>query len=91
MAYSHDRDGGSCTIIGGYVVGPGGPPSLRGRYLYADYCSGIVRSLVPHPRRAGGDRKTGLTVSSPTSFGEDDLGRIYVASQEGPVYRLVGR
>ncbi len=91
MAYSHSRDGGSCTIIGGYVVGPGGPPSLRGRYLYADYCSGIVRSLVPHLRRASGDRKTGLTVSSPTSFGEDDLGRIYIASQEGPVYRLTGR
>jgi glucose/arabinose dehydrogenase len=91
MAYSHDRDGGSCTIIGGYVVGPGGPRPLRDRYLYADYCSGIVRSLVPHLRRASGDRKTGLTVSSPTSFGEDDLGRIYIASQEGPVYRLVGR
>ena len=91
MAYSHSRDGGSCTIIGGYVVGPGGPPSLRGRYLYADYCSGIVRSLVPHLRRAGGDRKTGLTVSSPTSFGQDDLGRIYIASQEGPVFRLTGR
>jgi glucose/arabinose dehydrogenase len=91
MAYSHSRDGGGCTIIGGYVVGPGGPPALRGRYLYADYCSGIVRSLVPHLRRASGDRKTGLTVSSPTSFGEDDLGRIYIASQEGPVYRLTGR
>ena len=91
MAYSHSRDGGSCTIIGGYVVGPGGPPSLRGRYLYADYCSGIVRSLVPHLRRASGDRKAGLTVSSPTSFGEDDLGRIYIASQEGPVFRLTGK
>lgn len=91
MAYSHSRDGGSCTIIGGYVVGPGGPAALRGRYLYADYCSGIVRSLVPHLRRAGDDRKTGLTVSSPTSFGEDDLGRIYIASQDGPVYRLVSR
>lgn len=91
MAYSHSRDGGSCTIIGGYVVGPGGPPSLRGRYLYADYCSGIVRSLVPHLKRAGDDRKTGLTVSSPTSFGEDDLGRIYIASQGGPVYKLVAR
>jgi glucose/arabinose dehydrogenase len=90
-AYSHDRDGGSCTIIGGYVVGPGGPQPLRGRYLYADYCSGIVRSLIPHLRRASGDRKTGLTVSSPTSFGEDDRGRIYIASQDGPVYRLVGR
>ncbi len=91
MAYSHSRDGGSCTIIGGYVVGPGGPRPLRGRYLYADYCSGIVRSLVPHLRHASGDRKTGLTISSPTSFGEDDLGRIYIASQEGPVYRLTGR
>ena len=91
MAYSHSRDGGSCTIIGGYVVGPGGPTALRGRYLYADYCSGIVRSLVPHLRRASDDRNTGLTVSSPTSFGEDGAGHIYIASQEGPVYRLVGR
>jgi len=91
MAYSHSRDGGSCTIIGGYVVGAGGPPSLRGRYLYADYCSGIVRSLVPHLHRAGDDRRTGLAVASPTSFGEDDRGRIYVCSQEGPVFRLVAR
>lgn len=91
MAYSHSRDGGSCTIIGGYVVGSGGPPSLRGRYLYADYCSGVLRSLVPHLGRAGDDRRTGLTVASPTSFGEDDRGRIYVCSQEGPVFRLVAR
>jgi glucose/arabinose dehydrogenase len=91
MAYSHGRDGGSCTIIGGYVVNAGGPPSLQGRYLYADYCSGIVRSLVPHLHHAGDDRRTGLTVASPTSFGEDDRGRIYVCSQEGPVFRIVGR
>lgn len=91
MAYSHDRDGGSCSIIGGYVVGPGGPPALRGRYVYGDYCSGQLRSLVPHLHRAADDRRLGLSVSSPTSFGEDDRGRIYVTSQEGPVYRLVAR
>lgn len=91
MAYDRGRDGGACTIIGGYVVGPGGPPSLRGRYLYADYCSGVLRSLVPHLRRAGDDRRTGLTVTSPTSFGEDSRGRIYVTSQQGPVFRLVSR
>jgi hypothetical protein len=91
MAYSHSRDGGSCSIIGGYEVGPGGPPSLRGRYVYTDFCSGVLRSLVPHLRRAGDDHRLGLTVTSPTSFGEDDHGRIYIASQEGPVYRLVLR
>lgn len=91
MTYGRDRDGGTCTIIGGYVVGKGGPPALRGRYVYADYCSGVLRGLVPHLRRAGKDRKLGLTVSSPTSFGEDERGRIYVCSQEGPVYRLVPR
>jgi glucose/arabinose dehydrogenase len=91
MAYSHDRDGGSCTIIGGYVVGRGGSAPLRGRYLYADYCSGVIRSLVPHLHRAGDDRRTGLEISSPTSFGEDTKGRLYVCSQQGQVFRLVTR
>jgi len=91
MAYSHSRDGGSCSIIGGYVVGGGGPPSLRGRYVYSDFCSGQLRSLVPHLHGAGGDRRLGLRVTSPTSFGEDDQGRIYVCSQAGRVYRLVPR
>jgi glucose/arabinose dehydrogenase len=91
MAYSHSRDGGSCSIIGGYVVGEGGPPSLRGRYVYSDFCSGQLRSLVPLPHRARDDRRLGLEVASPTSFGEDSGGRIYVCSQEGPVYRLVPR
>jgi glucose/arabinose dehydrogenase len=91
MTYGRGRDGGSCTIIGGYVVGQGGPAALRGRYIYTDYCSGVLRSLVPHLRRASGDRRTGLSVASPTSFGEDGRGRIYVCSQEGPVFRLVSR
>lgn len=88
LAYGHDREGGSCSIIGGYVVGRGGPPALHRRYVYSDYCSGRLRSLVPHLHGAAHDRRLGLTVASPTSFGEDDRGRIYVCSQDGPVYRL---
>jgi glucose/arabinose dehydrogenase len=89
LAYSHNRDGGSCSIIGGYVAGPGGPSSLRGRYLYTDFCSGEMHSLMPHLHAASHDRSLGIAVAAPTSFGEDNRGRIYVASQEGPVYRLV--
>jgi glucose/arabinose dehydrogenase len=90
FAYSHSR-GSSCTIIGGYVVGDPRLPSLHGRYLYADLCEGELRSLVPHLTRATGDRKLGLSIESPTSFGEDNAHRVYVSSLTGPVYRLVSR
>lgn len=90
FAYPHRR-GGSCSIIGGYVVRDRGLPSLYKRYVYADLCEGQLRSLVPHLKRASGDRKLGLAVASPTSFGEDDAHHLYVASLEGPVYRLVSR
>ena len=45
--YPHSR-GGSCTVIGGYVVGDRRLPSLYKRYVYADLCEGELRSLVPH-------------------------------------------
>jgi glucose/arabinose dehydrogenase len=83
--------GRGCTIIGGYVVRDRRLPSLYKRYVYADLCEGELRSLVPHLRRASGDRRLGLSVSTPSSFGEDTRGGVYVTSLEGPVYRLVPR
>jgi glucose/arabinose dehydrogenase len=91
FAYPHSRGGGSCAIIGGYVVGDRSLPSLYGRYVYADLCEGELRSLAPHLRRASDEHKLGLNVPSPSSFGEDDQGHIYVCSLDGPVYRLVPR
>jgi glucose/arabinose dehydrogenase len=90
FAYPHSR-GGSCSIIGGYVVADRRLPTLYKRYVYADLCEGELRSLVPHLHGAGHDRKLGLSVPSPSSFGEDDRHRLYVCSLEGPVYRLVPR
>lgn len=90
FAYSHSR-GGSCSIIGGYVVRDPRLRGLRGRYVYADLCEGRLRGLVPHLKRAGNDHVLGPRVASPSSFGEDDHHRLYVASLAGPVYRLVPR
>lgn len=83
--------GRGCTIIGGYVARDPRLRGLRGRYVYADLCEGQLRSLVPHLKRASDDRGLGLRVESPSSFGEDSRHRLYVASLEGPVYRLVPR
>jgi hypothetical protein len=85
--FTHVGDG-FCSITGGYVVRDPGLPSLAGRYVYADFCEGLLRSLVLS------DPSTDATacvarVDGVTSFGEDAAGRVYLASREGPVYRLV--
>jgi glucose/arabinose dehydrogenase len=90
FAYSHSR-GGSCSVTGGYVVADPSLRSLYKRYVYADFCEGELRSLVPHLKRASGERKLGLAVASPSSFGEDEAHHLYVSSLEGPVFRLVPR
>ncbi len=88
FAYSHSR---GCAIIGGYVVRDKRIPGLRGRYVYTDNCNGTLRGLSPHLGRAGGDRSLGVSVTAPSSFGQDGHGRLYVTSLNGPVYRLVRR
>jgi hypothetical protein len=94
--YSPDPDlGGSrCSIIGGYVSHAASLPSLEGRYVYSDYCSGVLRSLqlpAGGGGQASGDCSLGLKVTSPVSFGEDASGRLYVVEQAGGVSRLGGQ
>jgi glucose/arabinose dehydrogenase len=86
---SNCESAGGCAIIGGYVVWSRQLRSLRGRYLYADAYKGRLRSFVPHRRRGRRDRALGVHVDHPSSFGKGARGRIYVASLDGPVYRLV--
>ncbi|MDA1103989.1 MAG: PQQ-dependent sugar dehydrogenase, partial [Gemmatimonadetes bacterium] len=87
--YTHAE---GCSVTGGYVYRGQAIPSLRGRYLFADFCSPWIRSL---------DTASGsLTdlfdhtpdfgpVSRIVSFGEDHRGELYVISLDGVVYRIV--
>ena len=88
-AYRHAN--GVCAITGGYVVRDPELPSLYGRYLYADYCAGWVRSLLPRlgPPRAEDDRRAGFARPMISSFGEGAASRIYLAQLSGEVSRLV--
>jgi glucose/arabinose dehydrogenase len=86
--FQYDRPGCQ-AITGGYVVRDAGLPALAGRYLYADYCVGELRTIVPS---SGADeRSTGIDVADLTlaAFGEDACGRIYVVQLSGEVSRLV--
>jgi hypothetical protein len=83
-----------CSITGGYVVRDPGLGALYGSYVYADYCSGVIRALQLPPAtggRASGDCSLGLRPAHPVSFGEDAAGRVYVVEQSGQVYRLAGQ
>jgi hypothetical protein len=82
-----------CAITGGYVVRDPSLGDLYGRYVYADFCVGEVRSLALPAGGSGlatDDRSEGLDVTNPVSFGEDSCNRIYVIAEAGTVYRFVG-
>ena len=88
--YAYGRRNGGCTVIGGYVARDRRLGNLRGRYVFTDLCEGKIRSIAPRLRgRVRRAPTTGMRVSNPSSFGEDRRGRLYVASLDGPVFRLV--
>ena len=88
FAYGRDR---GCAITGGYVVRDPALPSLRGRYLYGDYCEGDLHSFLPGLAGARDDRSTGLHVNSLSCFGEAPGARLFACSLDGPVYRVAPR
>jgi glucose/arabinose dehydrogenase len=79
--------GANCAVTGGYVARDPRLPALAGRYLYADFCGGQLRSFNPGAP-ASSDAATGLEVDQPSSFGEANDGTVFVTSLAGPVYRI---
>lgn len=86
LEYTHDE--GGCSVTGGYVVRDPRLSSLKGRYVYGDFCVGKLLSARLSPSGATARRALGLSVPSLSSFGEDNAGRVYAISLDGPVYRL---
>lgn len=87
--HTYRLDGGRCAVIGGFVY-RGLVKTLRGHYLYADFCEGVVKSF----RVEGGaavDHRTleELRVRQLASFGQDSLGDLYITSLAGQVLRIV--
>jgi glucose/arabinose dehydrogenase len=87
ISYRHFR---RCSVTGGYVVRDPALPSLAGRYLYGDYCTGELFSFRPG-RAVRSSRILPLSVPALASFAEDGAGHIYAISLSGPVWRLVER
>lgn len=87
--YEYDH-GQGCSITGGVVVGPGGPPSLDGVYLFTDYCGGWIRGLRPNRRSVDAFtlRPAGQEPLALVAFGKGDDGAVYVIDLSGGVFRV---
>jgi hypothetical protein len=81
----YGRAGGSCSVTGGFVYRGSAVPALRGRYVFGDYCSGLIWSM---PASGGDARRESARIPSLSSFGEDARGELYATSLEGTVYRF---
>jgi glucose/arabinose dehydrogenase len=92
VEYSHEE---GCSITGGIVYRGKALPELDGRYFYADYCTGLLRSFVwtQHVVREHWDWKPAIdkqgVLSQVSSFGADHDGELYIVELTGSIYKLV--
>jgi glucose/arabinose dehydrogenase len=88
--YSHSK---GCSVTGGYVYRGTKVPALRGRYVFADYCSGRVWTMRAGPSPGGLREDTGRLgpkLTTVTSFGEGPAGELYVIANRS-LYRFARR
>jgi glucose/arabinose dehydrogenase len=90
--FAYGRDSGQ-SIVGGFVY-RGDAEAMQGEYLFADFVSGRVWSLLQAQgvpivtERSGLVSPDDATLDSPSSFGEDAVGNLYLVDYDGDLFRL---
>jgi glucose/arabinose dehydrogenase len=84
-----------CSVTGGVTYRGRALPQLDGRYFYADYCTGLLRSfiwtgagIIDHWNWKPALDKQGV-LQQISSFGTDKDGEIYIVELTGSIYKLV--
>jgi glucose/arabinose dehydrogenase len=88
LEYSHSQ---GCSITGGYVYRGTAIPSLKGFYLYSDYCSGII-SKAKKKNGVWTNSELLSTEKRVSTFGENEAGEILFAHHDetaGEIYQIV--
>jgi hypothetical protein len=100
--YTHASVGGAASVTGGYVYRAGdildNGQLLDGTYLFGDFVTGRIfsfryngTSLTDFRDRSAEMNSIGvLGTFSLSSFGEDNMGRLYAIDIGGQIYRIVG-
>jgi glucose/arabinose dehydrogenase len=84
--YSHSY---GCSVTGGHVYRGTQSPTMRGYYVFGDFCSGRIWTLPRTADRPAAETQVLDTDLMISSFGEDEGGEVYVVDYAGgAVYRL---
>lgn len=87
VAYDHGSSTGY-IVIGGYVYRGPAQSRFDGVYLYGDYSTGNIWGLK-YDGTIWQTQKTGTLSGNPSTFGEDEAGRLYIADYPlGRIYLL---
>jgi glucose/arabinose dehydrogenase len=87
--YQYRNDSGTCAITGGTFYNPAVqqfPAQYLGKYFFADFCGGWIRTLDPANNSATGFA-TGLSLPVDLSVGPDGS-LYYLARGAGAVYKI---
>jgi glucose/arabinose dehydrogenase len=84
--YSHSV--GKCSVTGGFVYRGPSQTSLRGHYVFADFCTGRIWTM---PNQGSNSDKVlrAVTGERITSFGESDTGELYAVTIDGKLFRVL--
>ena len=91
-----EEDALGCSVTGGYVYRGSKVPSLKGYYLFADYCTGRIWTfrymdnqildlieLTNIINIENGDKTIYIS-----SFGQDSNGELYIINYNGSIYKI---
>jgi glucose/arabinose dehydrogenase len=77
-----------CSVTGGYVYRGAAYPDLRGAYLFGDYCSGRVWGVDAAGPKGQTPVQLYDTGANISSFGEDQVGNIYLVDHNGDIWLI---
>ena len=84
--YGHTS--GNCSITGGFVYRGPTQAALLGRYMFTDFCSGRIWSILA--TGGNGDQVLEADTSEQiTSFGEGDDGELYAVTIDGKLFQVL--
>lgn len=87
----YPRSSPNCSVTGGVVYRGFRRPDLVGRYIYGDYCSGMIWKFL---YTGSGITEDALIHDAPfpiSSFGTDEPGELYICNySSGTIHRFAG-